>query len=320
MDRRAFLVALTPFVAGCFGGQPSDSNATATASPTETPEPTPTETPEPTATPTATATPEPEASSEAAQQIGEARDQLTEAVYVYTGGVTDDLLSVTAETESFRARDVLLSLDGIQRALVEADSEATTEEQRATVESLDTMQRFLTQATDAQSWLIDGHDALSEAYSHMDDNDLDAAEDDVERVETAAEEVSEPTGILEEEMDVDAASVVDVVGENEYEEKVSQLVEEADVLSSLGDAAADLRNGISMVVRARDEVDDDRTDRAADTADRAYDVLNDVEDRVDDLLDDFPERADAFEDVADDMRYLASRQADDADTIYEQYS
>jgi hypothetical protein len=318
MDRRTFLVALTPLVAGCFGGQRSQSTPEPTA--TDTAEPTPTATPEPTATPTATATPEPQASEAAAELIGSVRDQLTEAVYVYTGGVSDDLLSVTAETESFRARDVLLRLDGVQASLTEAEDEATTDAQRTTIESLDTLQRFLTQATDAQSWLIDGHDALSEAYTHMDDVDLDAAEDDIEAAETAAEEVSGPTTTVREEMDAASAAALDVIDETEYEEKVSQLNDEADVLNTLADAAADVRTGVTMIERARDEVDEDRTDRAADTADRAYETLTDVEDRLDELVDDFPTRAEAFEEMADDMRYLASRHADDADTIYEQYS
>ena len=318
MDRRTFLVALTPFVAGCFGGQRSQSTPEPTA--TDTAEPTPTATPEPTATPTATATPEPEASTAAAERIGSVQDQLTEAVYVYTGGVSDDLLSVTANAESFRARDVLLRLDGVQRSLAEAEVEATTDDQRSTIESLDTMQRFLTQATDAQSWLSDGHDALSETYTHLDDADLDAAEDDIETATTAAEEVDGPTNTVREGMDAASAAALDVIDESEYEDKVAQLSDEAAVLSSLAGDADDIRNGIEMVERARDEVDDDRTDRAADTADRAYEVLSDVEDRLDELLDDFPGRADAFEDVADDMRYLAARSADDADTIYEQYA
>jgi len=320
MDRRAFLVALTPLVAGCFGGQRSQPTPTATS--TETPEPTSTETPEPTPTetPEPTATPEPEASEAAAERITEVRSQLTEAVYLYTGGVSEDLLSVTADAESFRARDVLLRLSDIPRALAEAEAEATTDEQRATVENLDGMHRYLTQATDAQSWLIDGYRALTEAYTHMDDTDLDAAEDDIERVETAADEVGGPTTTLREELDAASAAALDAVSEDEYGEKVSQLSAEADVLTSLGDDVTDLENGISLLAQARDEIDENSTDRAADTADRAYEVLSDVEDRLDELLDDFPARAEAFEDVADDLRYLAARNADDADAIYEDYS
>lgn len=319
MDRRAFLVALTPLVAGCFGGEPSDSDATAT--PTETPEPTATETPEPTATPTATATPEPEASEAAAELISTAQGQFSEAVYVYTDGVTGDLMSVTAETESFRAREVLLQLDGIQRTLVEAEAEATTEEQRQTIEAIDTLQQFLTHATDAQSWLIEGHDALSEAYSHMDDGDLEDAEDDVERVGTAADQIADPIDAIGAETEGSSpAAAVEAIDEDEYSEKVAQLTDEAEILTTLADDAEDIRNGLTLLSRARDEIDDNRTDRAADTADRSYDVLNDAEDRLDELLDEFPERADAFETVVEDLRYLASRNADDADSIYEQYS
>ncbi|WP_299332559.1 hypothetical protein [Haloplanus sp.] len=318
MDRRTFLVSLTPLVAGCFGGRRSQSTDDPAA--TDTVEPTPTATPEPTATPTATATPEPEASAAATELIGSVQDQLTEAVYVYTGGVSGDLLSVTADTESFRAREVLLRLGGVQRSLAEAEAEATTDDQRATVESLDTVQRFLTQATDAQSWLIDGHDALSEAYNDIDDGDLDAAETGIETAETAAEEVDDPMAIVRDEMNAASAAVLDVMDETEYENKVSQLASEAEALSTLAGEADEIRNGVSMIERARDEVVDDRTDRAADTADRAYGVLSDVEDRLDELLDDLPGRADAFEEIADDMRYLASRSADDADTIYERYA
>jgi hypothetical protein len=320
MDRRAFLVALTPLVAGCFGGQRSQPTPTATA--TDTPEPTATDTPEPTPTdtPEPTATPEPEASPEAAQHIDDAQDRLTEAVYIYTGGVTDDLLSVTAETEAFRARDVLLRLDRVQRALHAAEADATTEEQRSLIASLDTMQRFLTLATDAQSWLIDGHDALREAYTHLDERELDDAADDIDRVETASEEVNQPTATLGDEMDVDSASVTDAIDGDEYEAKVGQLGDEADALSNLGDDAADIHDGVSMIVEARDEVDDGRRDEAADTADRAYELLSDVEDRLDERVSDLPARADAFEDLADDLLDLASSRAAEAEVIYDNNS
>jgi gas vesicle protein len=318
MDRRAFLVALTPLVAGCFGGQRSQPTPTAT----ETSEPTPTATPEPTptATPEPTPTPEPEASPEAAQHIDDAQDRLTEAVYVYTGGVTDDLLSVTAEAEEFRARDVLLRLDRVQRAIAAAEADANTDEQRATIASLDTMQRFLTLATDAQSWLIDGHEALTEVYTHLDERDLSDAEADIERIETASDEVSEPTATIKEEMNPDSATVTDAIDADEYEEKVAQLTDEADVLDGLSGDASDIHEGISMIVEARDDVGDDRDDEAADTADRAYELLTDVEDRIDERLSDLPDRAEAFEDVAEDMLDLASSRAADAESIYDTYS
>jgi hypothetical protein len=318
MDRRAFLVALTPLVAGCFGGQRSQPTATST----ETPEPTPTETPEPTPTetPEPTPTPEPEASPEAAQHIDDAQDRLTESIYVYTGGVTDDLLSVTAETEEFRARDVLLRLDRVQRAIAAAEADATTDEQRATIASLDSMQRFLTLATDAQSWLIDGHDALTEAYTHLDERDLSDAEADIESVETAAEEVREPTTTIEEEMAPENAAVTDAVDADEYEAKVAQLNDETEILEALGDDAADIREGLTLIDEARDEADDGREEEAADTADRAYELLSDVEDRLDERVSDLPARAEAFEDVADDLLDLASSGATTAEVVYDNNS
>ncbi|MFB6195907.1 MAG: hypothetical protein ABEI80_07025 [Haloplanus sp.] len=318
MDRRTFLAALPPLVAGCFGGRRRQSTPTATATPTETPEPTATPTPTPTATPTET--PEPTPSGAAAQLIDDAQDRFTEAVYVYTGGVTDDLLSVTAETEDFRAREVLLRLDRVQRALQEAEAEATTEGQRTTIDSLDTMQQFLTLATDAQSWVIDGHDALRAAYRHLDDTNLDDAEADLERVGTAADEAAGPTSTMQEEKDVDSASATDAIGSEEYAEKITQLTAEADMLATLQTHASDLRNGISSVADARDLIDADRTSEAANTADQAYDTLRDVEDRLDELLSDFPERADAFEEIAEDLLDLASSSAASADGIRDEYA
>jgi archaellum component FlaC len=286
-------------VGGCFGGQRSQPAATATS----------------TGTPTRT-----EASPEAARHIDAAQDQFSEAVFLFTGGVTDDLLSVTAETESFRARDVLLRLDRVQEAIAEAEAAATTDEQRAAVAALDAMQRFLTLATDAQSWLIDGHDALTEAYAHLDDGELDDAAAEIERVETAAEEVSAPTTTIREEIDAASASSTDTVDEDEFDAKVEQLTAESDVLATLSDSIGDIEEGIAMMGRARDEVDDGRTERAAETADRAYDTFSDVEDELGDLTDDFPEGATAFEEVAENLRYLASRQAADAEELYETHA
>ena len=83
MDRRTFLVVLTPLVAGCFGGRRSQSADDPAA--TDTAEPTPTATPEPTATPTATATPDPAASAAAAGLVRGRQDRPPEPAYVHTG-------------------------------------------------------------------------------------------------------------------------------------------------------------------------------------------------------------------------------------------
>lgn len=322
MRRRTLIAALPPLVAGCFGGQPRSPTETPTATTTETPTVTPTETPtpEPTPEPTETPTPEPDPSEEAADRLDDARDSLQEAVYVYTGGTTDDLLSVSAETESFRARDVLLKLDGVQRALADARSAATTDGQRAAVSALDDMQRFLTLATDAQSWLVDGHDAFTSVVDDLEETRLDDAESGVDRAETAAEEAAPPTNTIAETIDAESTSATDAIGSDEFDEKLAQLSDEADVLDSLQRNANDLRNGTSILVDARDEVDDGRTDDAADTADRAYDVLDEFENRLDDLVDDFPPGAEAFEEVADDLYGLSSARASDADDIRDEYA
>jgi len=314
MDRRTFLVALTPLAAGCFGGQPSEPTPTATSTATETPEPTATETPEPTPTPT------PEASPEAAQHIDDAQDRFTEAVYVFTGGVSDDLLSVTAGTESFQARDVLLRLDRVQQSIHAAEAAATTDEQRATVDDLDTMQRFLTHATDAQSWLIDGHDALTAAYNRLDEFELESAADELDDVEAAVDEVSSPTTTIEDELDPESASVTDAISSDEYEQKVTQLSEETSLLSDLSSAASDIHEGSGLISDARDQVDDDRTDDAASTANQAFDLLRDVEYELDRQLSDLSDAADAFEDIGDDLLSLASNRANEAENLYEQHA
>ncbi|AZH24462.1 hypothetical protein DU502_03290 [Haloplanus aerogenes] len=227
---------------------------------------------------------------------------------------------MTAETEEFRARDVLLRLDRVQRAIHAAEAEATTEDQRAAIASLDTMQQFLTLATDAQSWLVDGHGALREVYTHLDERELDDAADDIERVETASEEVNEPTATIEEEMDVESASVTDAIDADEYEAKVTQLTDEASTLENLGTDATDIHDGVSLIEEAREEEGEGRYDEAADTADRAYELLSDVEDRLDDRLSDLPDRAEAFEDIADDLMDLASSRAAEAEVIYDSNS
>jgi tetratricopeptide (TPR) repeat protein len=318
MDRRKFLTVLTPFVAGCFGGRreqpttPADGGGT--EAPGSTPEPTPESTPEPT----------PETSAEAAERLDAARDHLTEAVYVYVGDVSDDLTAVTAETEDFRPRDVLLKLDAVQQALYAAESAATTSEQRQAVEDLQTVQTFLTHATDLQSWLIDGHDAATSAYELLDDgdvydaiDDLDAAVDDLDRVSTVVDETEDPLTTITDETDAASTDATDAITSEGYSEKLTQLQNEQSVLDTLESALTDLTDGAELIDDALDEEDAGRYDDAGDTADRAYDLLTEVEEQLSDLADDMPAHTDAFEDLVDDLADTAASFATQADDIAE---
>ncbi|MFB6122011.1 MAG: hypothetical protein ABEJ78_00940 [Haloferacaceae archaeon] len=308
MDRRKFLTVLTPFVAGCFGGR-REQPTTPDDSGTETPESTPTSTPEPTPTPT------PGPSAEATEHIDAARDHLKEAVYVYAGGVTSDLTEVTAESDEFRPRDVLLKLDAVQKSLYAAESAATTSKQRQTVESLKTVQRFLTHATDLQSWLIDGHDAATSAYQELEDDDLDAAIDDLERIETTVSETEPPLTTITEETDAASMDATNALSGENYSAKVTQLTNEQSILEQLETHLTDVTDAVELIEDARSQENAGRYDAAADTADQAYDLLSEAEEQLSGLADDPPERTDAFVDLLDDLAGTAANYASEADRI-----
>ena len=193
MRRRALLAAIVPLTAGCFSGTRAQSDE-----PTETPEPTPTETPEPTPTETSSGD-----RAEASDAIDTAQDRLKEAVYIYTGGVSTDLVEVSAASSEFDDRSVLLRLSDAQAAIGEAQRAAVTTEQTWTVESLREIQQFLTQATDLQAWLIEGHDAVGDLEDVEDDlpSRADAFEDHLEDVLSLARDVEDDADSLQNQYD-----------------------------------------------------------------------------------------------------------------------
>ena len=312
MHRRALLAAIAPLTAGCFGTTRSRSSE-----PADTPEPN--NTPEPTDAPEPTDTPEPGPSEDerraGADAIVEAQNQLREAVYIYTDGVSADLLDVSAETTGFDDRAVLLKLSDAQTAIGEAERAATTTEQTETVGSLRELHRYLTQATDLQAWLIDGRDAVLNAYDAIDDRDgEDAVESELDAVASAVENASDP---FEAASDVDSGSMdaIDAISADEYEDKQRQFEVELDALERLEGALSTIHAQSTNLEDARNDIDDGDYDAAENTADRASDELDDAIDDLEDLEENLSAEADAFEDPTEDVLKLARDYEDEAASV-----
>jgi len=326
MKRRALLVALAPLTAGCFGSTQAQSDEpaeTPSATPTETPTATPTETP--TATPTET--PEPAVSGdrkEAIDKIHTAQNQFKDAVYIYTGGVSDELTDVSADASDFDDRSVLLKLSDVRTAINEAQRAAVTTEQKRTAESLHKIHRFLTHATDLQAWLIEGHDAVAETYDAIDNDDYDddddeeAIEDGLDRLERTVENASDPLEVVAG-IDSVVTESTGVIGVDEYEEKQTQFEHEMTVLEQLHDALSTIQSAREELDAARTKADNSEYYTAEKAAGRAADTLYDTVRDLDDLATDPPSRADAFEDQIEDVLALAEDYEAEADNLQDRY-
>jgi hypothetical protein len=317
MKRRALLAAIVPLTAGCFSGTRTQSDEpaeTPTPAPDETPTETPTETPADLSEQTLS-----DDQQEAINKINTAQSRLSEAVYIYTGGVSDDLLEVSAAASEFDDRSVLLKLSAVQTAINEAQRAAVTTEQKETVESLREIQRFLTQATDLQAWLIEGHEAVADTYDAIDDDDdEETVKNELDAVERTVENASDPletvTGI-----DSVAAESTDAIGMDEYEQKQTQFEHEVDVLEQLHDALSTIQSARDGLDAARAKADDGDYSSAENAADRADETLDETVDTLEDLNDDLPSRAGAFDDLIEDVLALAQDHASEADDLHDQY-
>lgn len=312
MKRRALLAAIAPLTAGCFGTTQGQSDE-----PTDTPEPA--DTPESTPTPEPTDTPDPGPSGSERRAgddaIVEAQNQLQEAVYIYTDGVSADMLDVSAETTGFDARAVLLKLSDAQTVIGEAGRAATTTAQTETVESLREVHQYITQATDLQAWLIDGRDAVLNAYDAIDDRDNeDAIESEIDAIEEAVEDASGP---FEAVSNVDSGTMeaIDAIGTDEYEEKQRQFEGELDALERLEGALSTIYAQHTQLEDARADISDGDYDSAENTADRASDELDDTVDDMEDLEGNLSSRADAFEDPVEDVLGMARDYENEAASI-----
>jgi len=308
MRRRALLAAIVPLTAGCFSGTRAQSDE-----PTETPEPTPTETPESGLS---------DDQQEALERINAAGNLLSEAVYIYTGGVSADLLDVSAETaeSEFDDRSILLKLSDVQTAVNEAERAAVTDEQVRTVESLQKTQEFLAQATDLQAWLIEGHETLPEAYEALEDGDDESAvTSELDEIERILDETSDRLENVTGDVDPSVSEATDAIGIEELEQKLTQFEHEHEVLDELHDALSTIQSARDELDAARAKADDGDYYSAENAADRAAENLDDTVDALEELDEGLPSRADAFEDPVEDVLTVARDYTSEAEDLHDRY-
>ena len=315
MKRRALLAALAPLTAGCFGATRAETDQPPA---TETPGQQSTETPDTqsTATPDTTGSADRE---EAVGKIDTAQDRLREAVYIYAGGVSSELLDVSAATEEFDDRSVLLKLSDVQTAINEAERAAVTAEQKETVESLREMHRFLTRATDLQAWLIDGHEAVADTYDAIDDgDDGDTVKAELDAVEQAVDKAGDPLEAVTA-VESGAADSTDAISTTEFERKVTQFENEMDVLDQLHGSLSTIQAEREELDAARAKADNGDYYSAEQAAERAADSLDETVETLETLDEDPPEHAGAFNYQIEDVLALARDYAAEADDLQNRY-
>ncbi|PSQ59056.1 MAG: hypothetical protein BRD23_05365 [Halobacteriales archaeon SW_9_67_25] len=315
MKRRALLAALAPLTAGCFGATRAETDQPPA---TETPGQQSTETPDTqsTATPDTTGSADRE---EAVGKIDTAQDRLREAVYIYAGGVSSELLDVSAATEEFDDRSVLLKLSDVQTAINEAERAAVTAEQKETVESLREMHRFLTRATDLQAWLIEGHEAVADTYDAIDDgDDGDTVKAELDAVEQAVDKAGDPLEAVTA-VESGAADSTDAISTTEFERKVTQFENEMDVLDQLHGSLSTIQAEREELDAARAKADNGDYYSAEQAAERAADSLDETVETLETLDEDPPEHAGAFNYQIEDVLALARDYAAEADDLQNRY-
>jgi prefoldin subunit 5 len=315
MKRRALLAALAPLTAGCFGATRAETDQPPA---TETPGQQSTETPDTqsTATPDTTGSTDRE---EAVGKIDTAQDRLREAVYIYAGGVSSELLDVSAATEEFDDRSVLLKLSDVQTAINEAERAAVTAEQKETVESLREMHRFLTRATDLQAWLIQGHEAVADTYDAIDDgDDGDTVKAELDAVEQAVDKAGDPLEAVTA-VESGAADSTDAISTTEFERKVTQFENEMDVLDQLHGSLSTIQAEREELDAARAKADNGDYYSAEQAAERAADSLDETVETLETLDEDPPEHAGAFNYQIEDVLALARDYAAEADDLQNRY-
>lgn len=324
MRRRALLATLVPLTAGCFsatGAESPDEAESQPSTPTDTTTPAATPTPEETSTPTET--PDQISSDErleARETIDTAEDHLREAVYIYTGGVSNALLDVSADAAEFDDRAVLLKLSEAVTAMNEAERTAVTDQQAETVDSLREMHRFLTQATDLQAWLIDGHEAVADAYDAIDDGDDESSvEAELEATKRVLEGASGPLDIITKEIDPASTDATDAIGREEYKHKRTQFENEYAVLEDLYDALSTIQSSREELDAARAKADKGDYLSAESAAERSVETLEETVDTLEGLDEDTPSRADAFEGLIDDVLTLAQDYETEAEDLHDMY-
>lgn len=322
MHRRGVLAALTPLLAGCFGGnavsRTETPDAGSTPAPTATPEPTATPTPEPTATPTETPEGSAPAGEEAATHIETGRDRIRTAVDEYADG--GDLTGVRADAEGFVPGDVYAALVRTNSAVSRAATLAATDEQETTVDRLDGVVAFLTRATAAQENVIEGHDALVAAREALDDEVTDLADARVEEVDTARENAERALSHLSVGSDASDMDAVGVVDDDDYRTKREQFDAATTALDDARSEVADFSDGIVLLGTARSRGENGDEDDAVEDATDAQERLEEVASAFGDLVDDLPSEASAFEDLFTSFEDLADEKAGVAEDVKNEYN
>ena len=324
MHRRRVLAALTPLLAGCFGGSAVSRTETpdgeSTAAATETPEPTatPTETPEPTATPTETPDEPAAAEEEAAQHIETARDRIDTAVdeYADDGDITD----VRADAEDFVPGDVYAALVRANSGASRATALAATAEQETTAARLEGVVAFLTRATAAQENVVEGHDALVAAREALDDEVTDLVDARVDEVDTARENAERALSHLTSDTDASDVEAVDALDDDDYETKREQFDAATDALDDATGEVSDFADGVDLLNAARTRGENGNEDAAVEDATDAQERLEEVASAFGDIVDDLPDAASGFEDAFTSFEDLADEKAGDAEDVQNDYN
>lgn len=327
MERRGVLAALTPLLAGCFGGSAVSRTRTADREPTPAATATPgaagtaTATPEP----TETATPEPDqgeadeaaAAGDAAEHVEAARERIGTAVDEYAD--SGDVAEVSVDADGFVPADVYAALVRANSSVGRAAALAATDERETTVARLEGVVAFLMRATAAQANAIEGHDALVTARDALAGGDRDAATAGEQGIATAAETVGRALSHLTSESDPADAEAVDVLDADDYRAKRDQFDAATTVLDGAADGVSSVVNGIELLSVARTRGENGNAEAAAEDAADARERLEDAASTFEDLAADLPGGVAAFEDPLASLADLAGEKASAAADVQSQY-
>jgi hypothetical protein len=320
MDRRGVLAALTPLLAGCFGGGTVSRTGTSggTASPaTGTPASNGTATPES----TETATPEPTASADdeaATGHIETARERIETAVDEYAG--TGDITDVSADADEFVPGNVYAALVRANSSVSRAGALAATDDQETTVSRLEGVIAFLTHATTTQANVIEGYDSLVAAREALDDEEPDEAETRRDEADTARETADRALADLTSESVAEDMAAVDVIDEDDHQAKREAFDAATDAIDDAGSEISTFADGIELLSTARTRGENGNEDAAVADATDAQERLEDAASAFGTLVDDLPSAAGAFEDLFTSFEDLADEKANDASDVQDEYN
>ncbi|MFB6301913.1 MAG: hypothetical protein ABEH78_03510 [Haloferacaceae archaeon] len=325
MDRRGVLAALTPLLAGCFGGGTVSSATTPDASTTAatgTPAGNGTATATPGPTETATATPEQTASASAAEEaatghIETARERIGTAVETYAD--SGDITDVGADAEGFTPGDVYAALVRANSAVSRAGALAATDDQETTVARLEGVVAFLTRATAAQANVIEAHDALTASRRALVDGESGEVSARRAEVDAARKAAERALSHLTSEATADDMAAVDVLDAGDYETKREAFEASTTALADAVGAVSTFADGLELLAAARNRGENGDTAAAAEDAAGAESRFKEVASTFGDLVDGLPDAAGGFADLFTAFADLADEKASVAADLADQY-